>query len=146
MLAAWQLDSSLTRHFFVNAKTFSDIFSDISYSDKDLHDKYGDIPVEPIILGNIICSEHVKNFLKLPSKIRVYNRLNKAKIVVEVETNACQQRWSACDASDIPIPDRNNPDIIKSHVRKLREIKDNDCKLRKPVKNKTVDFRNMRAT
>ena len=93
-----------------------------------------------------MCSDYVKQFLILPSKIQIYNKIDKDKIEVEAETTSCKQRWSTRDAADIPIPDRSDPEVIREHVKSIREQKDLDFELRKPTKNKSVDFRNIRAS
>ena len=134
--------SNSSSNFYQN----SPICNDIPTSDKDLSDRFGEIPVHPIILGDIVCSEYVKLFLILPSKIRIYNKIDKNKIEVEAETTSCKQRWSSQDAADIPISDRNDPEVIREHVKSICEQKDIDYLLRRPTKNKSVDFRNIRAS
>ena len=65
---------------------------------------------------------------------------------VNIESTACKQRWAARDASDIPINDRDKPDVIKKHVETIRSNKDEDNDNRNPINGPSVDLRNIRAT
>ena len=54
-------------------------FRDILIGDAELKEKFGDTEPKVAIYGGIEASENVKEFLKLPVNMRVYNNIKKVE-------------------------------------------------------------------
>ena len=79
-----------------------------------LKNKYGDPNTEPIILDNLIVTSEIREALKLPTDIRVYNKIDATKMEVENQIYKCKKKWGIRDVEDIPRSDRSDPKQSRS--------------------------------
>ena len=65
----------------------------IPISDELLKDKYGDMDNKVLVYGGIIPTENMIAFLKLPSKLKLFGKMDRLREEVRGEAEATKARW-----------------------------------------------------
>ena len=92
--------------------------------------------IEPIIYGGLNVSENVKEFLKVPPRLRTFGEVNAIDIEVEGEALAAKQRWGSREVNKFP-------GITTEGLRTRRDL---DFDKRQVVNDRRISFAKQRPT
>ena len=110
--------------------------------DKEINDEFGVSEIKVAIYGGLTVSDNVIEFLKLPSKFRIYERMNLTQGKRRAEESAAGDRWDLLDRKERENNDeRLTPDELRAQ-KDLEHIEKKACKndVIKLAKFRTTDL------
>ena len=113
-----------------------DTVDGIIFKDKDLHKKFDNPTVEPVILGGIEASDNVKAFLRLPDKFKLVEKLSQREAKIEAEVSVAKMRLNVRDWEEGENKDAKDILLEREREHKDRSVYSNGC----------INFSNVRAT
>ena len=114
------------------------VYMDILIGDKDLEAEFGETIPKVAIYGGIEASDNVKSFLRLPSNVRLFSRIEKIVAEKKVEEAAVIDRWEHRTRNE---SEGNN--LTPDEMRKKR---DNDFLNRRPCDSDRINLAKTRST
>ena len=75
-----------------NSNTIPHDWEGIAISDEKLEEMFGDQDDEVLIYGGIVQTDNMKQFLRLPAKLKLFNKVVKTKEEVKAEVEATKAR------------------------------------------------------
>ena len=75
-------------------------YKDILIGNKELEEEFGETDVKVAVYGGLNVSNNVIEFLKLPSKFRVYENMSITKAKRRIEESAAGERWDIMDRKE----------------------------------------------
>jgi hypothetical protein len=115
-----------------------DTFREVLITDEILAEAFGNEDPEPRIYGGIEASDNVMAFMKLPSNLRRFQKMDLITEEVKAEITATTQRWTIREMED------EGEERLTVDERKIK--KDNEAAERKICDGVKVDFGKVRAT
>ena len=100
---------------------------------------FGDQEDDVLIYGGIIPTDNMKQFLRLPAKLKLFNKVVRTKEEVKAEVEATKARWDERDRDE-----RSQDEPISND--KLRIEKDKEYKERKVGFGGVIDLSKITPT